>query len=121
MGRMNISYVETTDALTDVRAADTSMMALAVDLEALAALGVGNDDRGLQGVREERVWVGSDAELPGGGVAVQGPLDGGHQQGVEVFQVVRAAHASAVRQAETLSCKTFTVTVSKRKKNENKQ
>ena len=36
---------------------------------------------GLQGVREERVWFGSDAGLPGGGVAVQGPLDGGHQHG----------------------------------------
>ena len=90
------------------------MMTLALVLKALGALapaafGVGDNGRGLQGVREERVWVGSDAGLPGGGVAQQGPSDGGHQHGVEVLQVVRAAHASAARQAETLSCKTFTI------------
>ena len=83
------------------------MMALAVVLEAFgapapAAFGVGGDGGGLQGVREERIWVGSDAGLPGGGVAQQGPSDGGHQHGVEVLLVVRAAHASAARQAETL-------------------
>ena len=54
--------------MTDVRAANASMITLAVVLEALGALapaafGVGGDGGGLQGVRVERVWVGSDARI----------------------------------------------------------